>query len=70
MAAGERGGAGARTNSRTAKGGVVSKEHLGRPLAINCFHCKKHGHGWRDCTQYVWADDGKKWKASEKGKQW
>ena len=46
---GGRGGAGARTISRTADGGYAVQGYSSRP-AINCFHCKKGGHGWRDCT--------------------
>ena len=46
---GGRGGAGARTISRTADGGYAVQGYSSRP-AINCFHCKKGGYGWRDCT--------------------
>ena len=35
---------------------------------INCFHCKKNGHGWKDCDQYLANKKGKRWKASDKGK--
>ena len=38
--------------------------------AINCYHCKNDGHGWRDCTLYLATEEGKKWKASDKGKLW
>lgn len=64
---GGRGGAGARTISRTPDGGYAVQGYSSRP-AINCFHCKKDGHGWRDCTQYLATEEGKKWKSSDKGK--
>ena len=66
----DRGGrkrAGARTISRTLDGGYAVQGYSLRP-AINCFHCKKDGHGWRDCTLYLATKEGKKWKASDKGK--
>lgn len=66
---GGRGGAGARTVSRTADGGYTVQGYSSRP-AMNCYHCKKDGHGWRDCTLHLSTDEGKKWKASDKGKQW
>lgn len=37
---------------------------------INCFHCKKDDHGWRNCTLYLATDQGKKWKTSDKSKLW
>ena len=66
---GGRGGAGERTISRTPDGGYAVQSHSSRP-AINCFHCKKDGHGWRDCTEYLATDEGKKWRSSDKGKLW
>ena len=66
---GGRGGAGARTISQTPDGGYAVQGYSSRP-AINCFHCKKDGHGWRDCTQYLATKDGKKWKASDKSRLW
>ena len=66
---GGRGGAGIRTISRTADGGYTVQSYSSRPT-INCFHCKKDGHGWRDCTLYFATEERKKWKASDKGKLW
>lgn len=66
---GSRGGASARTISRTPDGGYAIQGYSSRP-AINCFHSKKDGHGWRDCSQYLATEDGKKWKASDKGRLW
>ena len=37
---------------------------------MNCFHCKKDGYRWRDCTLYLATEEGKKWKASGKDKLW
>ncbi len=64
-----RGGAGTRTISQTPDGGYAIQGYFLRP-AINCFHCKEDGHGWRDCTLYLTTEEGKKWKASDKGKLW
>lgn len=61
---GEQGGAGGRTISRAADGGYSS-----RPT-IDCYYYRKDGHGWRDCTLYLVTEEGRKWKASDKGKQW
>lgn len=55
--------------SRTADGGYAVQGFSSRP-AINCYHCKKDGHGWRDCTLYLATEEGKKWKAGDKGKMW
>ncbi len=37
---------------------------------INCFHCKKDDDGWRNCTLFLATEQGKKWRASDKGKLW
>ena len=37
---------------------------------MNCFHCKKDGHRWRDYTLYLATEEGKKWKAIGKSKLW
>ena len=64
-----RGKAEARTITRTPDGGYAVQDYSLR-LAINCFYCKKNGHGWRDCTQYLATKERKRWKASDKGKLW
>ena len=66
---GGRGGAWTHTTSRTPDGGYGIQCYSSRP-AINCFHCKKNGHGWRDCTLYLTTEEEKKWKASDKRKLW
>ena len=58
-----------RTIARTPDGGYAVQGYSLCP-AINCFHCKKDGHGWRDFTQYLATKEGKRWKASDKGKLW
>ena len=64
------GGARARTISRTSDGDYIVQDYSSRP-AMNCFHCKKDGHGWRNCILYLaWTEEGKKWIASDKGKLW
>ena len=65
---GGQGGAGARTISRTSDGGYAIQDSP-RP-AIKSFHCKKDGHGLRDCSQNLATEDGKKWKASDKDRLW
>lgn len=55
---GGRGGAGACMISRTANGGYAVQSHSSRPT-MNCYHYKKDGHGWRDCTLYLANKGGK-----------
>ncbi len=64
---GGREGAGVHTISRTPDGGYAVQGYSSR-FAINCFHYKKDGHGWKDCTLYLAIEEEKKWKASNKGK--